>query len=140
MLWKQLRRLTLVAFREPLLGAATMTSPGETPHDNSVDDRPPELDPIFVHARREAVVILMVFFVCLTWSVGFYVVDGLQPPGAAAQSTPTVWGLPRWVFWGLLCPWLAVDVFTFWFCFYYMKNDDLDGGSSPNTEGEPGHE
>ena len=117
-----------------------MTSPGETPHDASDHDHSAELDPVFVNARREAVVILVLFFVCLTWSVGFYWVDGMQTPGTAAQSTPTVWGLPRWVFWGLLCPWLAVDVFTFWFCFCYMKDDDLDDAGSPQSEGEPGHE
>jgi hypothetical protein len=37
----------------------------------------------------------------------------------------TLWGIPKWVFWGLVVPWLAADVFTVWLCFFYMKDDDL---------------
>jgi len=37
--------------------------------------------------------------------------------------------MPSWVVWGIAVPWIVADIFTVWFCFFYMKDDDL--GLSP---------
>ncbi len=89
------------------------------------------LDPVVVHARREAVVILAAFGACLVWSVTSCYLTGYGAPGEAELST--VLGMPSWVFWGVLVPWLAADVFGFWFCFFYMADDPL-GESEDETE------
>ncbi|MFC1596602.1 DUF997 family protein [Planctomycetota bacterium] len=93
------------------------------------------LDPVVVHARREAVAILAAFGVCLVWSVTTCYLTGYRAPGEAELST--VLGMPSWVFWGVLVPWVAADVFAVWFCFFYMVDDPL-GESEDETE--PGSE
>ena len=82
-------------------------------------------DPVFLHARREAVVILVLFAVCLVWSMGVCYFAGYLAPGEDRPHAATVLGIPAWAFWGILVPWLAVDAFTIWFCFFFMKDDDL---------------
>ena len=40
--------------------------------------------------------------------------------------------MPDWVFWGIAVPWLVCVLFTTWFCFFYMADDDL--GRDPDEE------
>ena len=40
--------------------------------------------------------------------------------------THLVLGFPSWVFWGIALPWLAANLFTFWFCLFRMKDDPLE--------------
>lgn len=89
------------------------------------------LDPAVVHARREAVAILAAFGACLVWSVPCCYLTGYGAPGEAELST--VLGMPSWVFWGVLVPWVAADLFAVWFCFFYMVDDPL-GESEDETE------
>lgn len=99
--------------------------------DINTDIRPmtepnrPSLDPVFVHGRREAIVILAAFLVLLVWSVGCCYMLGYSEPSEMAGSVSMVLGIPSWVFWGVAVPWIAADLFTIWFCFWYMSDDDL---------------
>ena len=88
-------------------------------------------DPVFRHARREAIVILLLWVVMLCWAVPYCYLNGYLH-GEAAGPVETVLGMPRWVFWGIVVPWLVADVFTIWFCFGYMVDDDL--GDAPEDE------
>ena len=96
------------------------------------------LDPVVVHARREALVILVAFGACLVWSVGWSSLAGYGEP--APESLATVLGIPSWVFWGVLVPWLAADLFGLWFCFFFMADDPLgepddEAGREGTTDG-----
>ena len=91
----------------------------------SDDSRP--LDPVFVNARREAIWILGLYVACLIWSVGWSAALGYAPP---SDEVTTVLGMPLWVFVAVALPWLAADVFTVWFCFFYMVDDDLGEDTS----------
>jgi hypothetical protein len=109
------------------------------------DSEPEWLDPAVRHARREAVVVLIAFAVCLVWSVGWCYLWGYDEP--AEGQVAKVLGMPSWVFWGVLVPWLAADVFGVWFCFFYLADDPLGeaederrpGGGAAGT-GEEGRE
>lgn len=91
------------------------------------------LDPVVVHARREALLILAAFAVCLVWSVSWCYVAGYGEPGVGPPSR--VLGMPAWVFWGVLVPWLAADVFAVWFCLFGMADDPLgDSGDEPDPD------
>jgi len=79
-------------------------------------------DPVLVHARRELVVIVSSFAICCLWSVGTCYSLGF---GTSGDALETVLGMPAWVFWGIVVPWLACDVFTLWFCFAFMADDPL---------------
>jgi len=84
----------------------------------------PEYDPVFLHARREAWIIFGVWVVAFLWAVPFCYLNGYGKT-IDPQNFSTVWGIPTWLFWGIAFPWLVADLFTTWFCFFYMENDDL---------------
>ena len=81
------------------------------------------LDPLVLHARRETLVILAAFVVCMVWSIGCcYSLGYLAPDGGPVAK---VLGMPSWVFWGVAVPWAAADLFAVWFCFFFMVDDPL---------------
>jgi len=83
-----------------------------------------EYDPVFLHARREAVVIFCVWVTAILWVVPycyFNAYGGNVDPGSISM----VMGIPTWLFWGIFVPWLVADAITIWFCFFYMKDDEL---------------
>ena len=82
-----------------------------------------ELDPFFLHARREAVVIFLVWFVAMLWAVPYCYFTGYSVEDPA--NIPTLFGVPSWIVWGIGLPWLVADLFTTWFCFSFMKDGDL---------------
>ena len=79
--------------------------------------------------------ILVVFTVCLVWSIGVYLAMGLHGGEGAIGPVPTVLGIPAWVFWGVAVPWLAADLFIVVFCFVLMTDDDL--GEVPQEADDP---
>lgn len=104
-----------------------------------------ELDPTFVHARREAWIILAIFTLFAIYGLTVCYWLGYQNPplesvGLPSQSPPQspeslpamMLGMPRWVVIGVLLPWLVANVVTGWFCFFVMRNDSLE--DSPVAE------
>ncbi len=81
-----------------------------------------EYDPVFLHSRREAIIIVGVWALGLLWSVPYCYLRGYN---LSPQDIHTIWGIPSWIFWGIGVPWLLADLFTAWFCFSYMAADDL---------------
>lgn len=98
-------------------------------HDQISDE--PEWDPVFLHSRREAIVIVATWFVALIWTVPFCYLNGFQPESGAREVT-FILGMPSWVFYGIACPWMAANLVTVWFCFGYFQVDELgEEGESP---------
>ncbi len=87
------------------------------------------LDPTFVNARREAWLILCAWVVCLIWTVGYSAVAGY---GVLPEEVSIILGMPSWVFWGVLVPWVAATLFSVWFSLAYIADDDL--GESDDEE------
>lgn len=81
-------------------------------------------DPVFIHSRREALIILGIWIVALLWAVPFCYWKGYG--GNSLIPADTIFGVPSWAFWGIAVPWLTANVFTVWFCLYYMHDDPLD--------------
>jgi hypothetical protein len=85
------------------------------------------------HARREGFLIMVIWAVALTWSVGSgYVLGYRRDPDEMAL----ILGMPDWVFWSVVLPWGLALAFTAWFCFAFMADDDL--GQDPEEKGQ-GH-
>jgi hypothetical protein len=42
--------------------------------------------------------------------------------------------MPSWVFWGIMVPWAACALFTFWFAGFFMTDDDLGEDKTPELE------
>ncbi len=96
---------------------------------SSLPDAPPEgeLHPTFLNARREARLIVVVWAACLVWAVPYCYLNGYVTSGQGFDpgNLATLWGIPRWVCIGIVVPWTLANVFTIWFCFFYMRDDDL---------------
>jgi len=81
------------------------------------------------HARREGLVIMAIWLLCLMWSVGCGYVLGYNRPAAGMLF---ILGMPDWIFWSVFLPWGLCLLFSAWFCFFYMADDDL--GQDPDEE------
>jgi hypothetical protein len=88
-------------------------------------------DPVFLHSRREALVIFAVWLAALAWAVPFCYLTGYGAGGAPA----TVLGIPSWAFWGIATPWILANVFTVWFCFRFMEDDPLEASAADPEQG-----
>jgi len=99
----------------------------EQPSDLAPDQMPEpeemEYDPVFLHARREAIVIFCTWLVALIWAVPYCYIYGYNV--ADPSQIKTVFGIPSWLFWGIAVPWIVANVFTTWFCFGFMKDAEL---------------
>lgn len=84
------------------------------------------LDPAFLRARREMLVVLTLFGVALAWTIGFCYWLGYDTTDPeSAPSVSLVLGFPVWVLVGIVLPWLVIDVVAIWFCFYFLSDDSL---------------
>ncbi len=73
----------------------------------------------FLRARREAALILASWAACLLWTIVYSHLYGYQ-----AGPVPLVLGIPSWVFFGILVPWVAATVFSVWFSLCWMKRSE----------------
>jgi hypothetical protein len=85
------------------------------------------------NARREGLLILGVWLAALVWSVSVGYFAGSPPKGGELSL---VLGMPAWVFWGVVLPWGLCLLFSVWFCFAYIADDDLGRDPEPGD----GHE
>ncbi len=77
----------------------------------------------YLHARKEAWLILLAWLICLVWTVGYSAYAGY---GVDGTSIALVWGLPSWIVWGVLVPWISATVFSVVFALFYMADDALE--------------
>jgi hypothetical protein len=96
--------------------------------------REPREDPVLRSARREALVILIIWLGALLSTIITCYRLGYDPP---AHELRFVLGFPSWVFWGVITPWLACLALSFWFAYGFMKDEDLgdDPAGSPEDRG-----
>ncbi len=83
-----------------------------------------EFDPVFLHSRREAIVIFFIWVTAIIWVVPFCYFQGYGG-NVNPESIGMIIGIPTWLFWGVFVPWVVADIFTVWFCFFYMQDDEL---------------
>jgi hypothetical protein len=74
------------------------------------------------NARREGLVILAAWALALVWCVGGALLGGY---GRDPATVALVLGIPDWVFWSVVFPWGLCLLFSVWFCFRFMADDDL---------------
>jgi hypothetical protein len=96
-------------------------------------DRAPD-DPVFLHSRREAIVILAVWGAFFAWVVPYCYLNGYTAP-ARPVELPLVLGMPAWVFWGVALPWVVAGLVSIALCLWFIQDDDL--GPAPEDASEP---
>ena len=95
---------------------------------------PDRRDPVFLNSRREALIILTAWATCLVWAVGYCQFAGYETPEG---PVPKTMGIPSWVFFGVLVPWVLASTFSIVFSLKFMKDHDLGEGEVPSAEGGP---
>ncbi len=95
-------------------------------------DRPD--DPVYLHARREALVILALWAAALLWVVPYCYFNGYYEVPDPEQLV-TVFGIPDWVFWGVLVPWFVCTLATVGISVWVIQDDDLECDEAPSTPG-----
>jgi hypothetical protein len=79
-------------------------------------------DPILRSSRREALVVLALWTVACVYSLSVSFSFGYQRD---PDSLTFVLGVPDWVFWGVLVPWIACTAASFWVSHYLIADEDL---------------
>ncbi len=92
-------------------------------------------DPVYLNCRREALIILAAWAICLVWTITYCYLFGYN---VAGESIATTMGMPSWIFWGVLVPWIVATLFSIWFGLCYMADDDL-GETAAEAGGEGDH-
>lgn len=83
-------------------------------------------DPVYQNSKRETFWILIIWAIFAAWVVG---VSGWLGFGDDPESpVQTVFGFPKWVFWGVAVPWLGANIVIFTFATKFMKDDPLSEG------------
>jgi hypothetical protein len=82
------------------------------------------------HARREALLIMVVWIGTLVWSMGAGYFGGYR---RSAADMSLILGMPDWVFWSVVLPWSLCLLFSVWFCFAFMADDDLGQDAGEDT-------
>ena len=102
---------------------------GSHPHVHMFDTEY-ELDPAYSNSLKETKVILIVFVLWAVYTLSTayafgYSSQAASEEGAELAEISTILGMPSWVFWSIVVPWLAANLITGWFCFSYFSDDNL---------------
>jgi hypothetical protein len=95
---------------------------------------PPTEDPVLRSARKEAVVVFLIWLAALLYTIPYCYLNGYNRP---VESLKFVLGFPDWVFWGILTPWTVCVLLSLYFGHHFMRDEDL-GEELPEQEDELG--
>lgn len=88
----------------------------------------PNEDPLVTTGRREAAVVLSLFVVALTYTVGYCTWHGYD---RSLEDMTFVLGFPDWVFWGVVVPWGVCTVAGWLLSAFYIANTPLEPAAPP---------
>ena len=91
-------------------------------------------DPALSNARREAIVVVAIWFTAMVYTIGYCALFGY---GRSASDLKFVLGFPDWFFWGVVTPWVVCAVVSLWFGANYVRDEDL-GEELPEPADELG--
>lgn len=87
----------------------------------------PSDDPVLRSARREALVVLVIWASALAYTVTYCHIYGYGRPEEDLKFVRLFWGIafPDWVFWGIVAPWGVCFLVSWWFSYAFVKDADL---------------
>lgn len=86
-------------------------------------------EPAVSTARREALVVLLIFLGAMIYTVTYCYLNGYD---RRPETLTFVLGFPDWVLWGIVVPWGVCLLLSFWFGHTFMRDADL--GKSADAE------
>jgi len=86
-------------------------------------------------SRREARFVLWAWLAACAYTVGYAALFAYRE-----EPPPLIGGVPAWVVWGVLAPWVACTAVTCWFALCGIRDEDLgeERAAEPHGEGAPG--
>jgi len=95
-------------------------------------DRPSPRSSV-LQSAREAKWILLIWFASFVWTLGYCTRYGYQPVDPSQLNL--VMGMPHWVFWGVVMPWVTTMIVSIWFALFCIRDDEL-GEEPPESGGD----
>ncbi len=81
------------------------------------------VDPLLSSSRREALIVFAIWLGAAIYTVTVCYYMGY---GRTSDDLHFVLGIPDWVFWGIVIPWMGCLILNGWFSFWYMTDGDLE--------------
>lgn len=81
---------------------------------------------------RDARLVIAVWLASCFWCVGWAAAFAYRPDA----GSHLIAGIPSWVVWGVLAPWVACTLITVWYALCGMEDVDL-GEDQPLPETDP---
>jgi hypothetical protein len=91
-------------------------------------------DPLVRSGRREALVVMLIWFCAMMYTVLYCYFNGYRRP---PETLTYILGFPDWVVFGILAPWAVCLVLSFWFGHVFMHDTEL-GGDPDEVAGSDG--
>ena len=73
---------------------------------------------------KEAGLAAAIFLIAFLGCTCVIAMLGYPSPGDRPPEPALIWGIPEWVFWGLFVPWLVLVGVTWWFAFFFLRDDE----------------
>lgn len=83
----------------------------------------PKDDPVYKSSLREFWVVLATWLILCVYTLTFCHVRGYD---LMSDEIACTWGVPDWALYGVIAPWLLCNVFSFWFCFRFIEDGELE--------------
>lgn len=99
--------------------------------DVDPQDDPPD-DPVYLNARREGAVAFLGWVIAGLLTVPTCLLLGF---GLETQEVTTILGIPSWVFFGIVIPWICMVAYTVWFSLFFVKDEDLGADPEDDNDG-----
>ena len=80
---------------------------------------------------REALIVAVVWTITCVYTVGYAALFAYRD-----SASRVVLGIPSWVVWGVLLPWVVTLFVTLWFAGAGMKDEPLGENPDEVTDGE----
>jgi len=94
-------------------------------------------DPVLISARREALLVFVIWLVASCCSIGVCFRLGY---GRDAATLTYVLGFPDWVFWGIVVPWATCTGLSFALAYFVIADDELGDERAEEQLGTGGAE
>lgn len=73
----------------------------------------------FLKVRREAIIAGILWVVFATWTITACYIIGYK-----AQSVTFIFGIPNWIVWGVLLPWVCATIANSVFALLILADDE----------------
>lgn len=100
--------------------------------DMEDENAPIEYDSAYLNSLRELKILSGLGFLALAYTIGYSSQFGYSV--SSPENLKTVLGMPHWIFWGVLVPWIVTAALTIGFALFVMRDDDEDLVASESCE------